>query len=70
MPVTDEQIRKRLNELLETVDMETTSGKVAALRRTRPCNAPSNTNRMQGLYSLLLQNESSARCWRGSSRRT
>ena len=31
MPVTDEQIRNRLNELLETVDLETTSGKVVAL---------------------------------------
>ena len=48
MPVTDEQIRKRLNELLETVDLETTSGKVAVLCRTRPCNAPSNPYRMQG----------------------
>ncbi len=40
MPVTDEQIRKRLNELLETVDLETTSGKVAALSRSAAMQCP------------------------------
>ena len=40
MPVTDEQIRKRLNELLETVDLETTSGKVAALGRSTAMQCP------------------------------
>ena len=40
MPVTDEEIRKRLNELLETVDLETTSGKVATLGRSKAMQCP------------------------------
>ena len=40
MPVSDEQIRKRLNELLETVDLETTSGKGAALGRSTAMQCP------------------------------
>ena len=40
MPVTDEQIRNRLNELLEVVDLETTSGKAAALGRTTAMQCP------------------------------
>ncbi len=40
MPVSDEDITKRLQELLETVDMETTSGRTAIPLQSSSCTGP------------------------------
>ena len=40
MPVSDEDITKRLQELLETVDMETTSGRTNVPTKGRPAQCP------------------------------
>ena len=47
MPVSDEDITKRLQELLETVDMETTSGRTDLPLHGRPCGCPQSGHRSQ-----------------------